>query len=727
MSHVFRAGNDKTGISCWNGLALLGRADRRPGTGKRKRVTFLPSGSHIFRTRNDKPCMRRWTLLVGLAFSVSWGVWAQDAAPAPQEAADATPKNPQITNLDSLSMEELMQLKVESAAFHSQSLRDAPASVTVITGADIDKYGYRTLGEALASVRGFYLSNDRISESVGVRGFNLPGDDGSHILVMVNGHNMADNIFDFNHFGPDFPIDMSLVKQIEIIRGPASALYGSNAIFATINVVTKSPDEAGPLALIADAGSYGEKKGQVSGTASFAGVQVLVSGSVYNDTGQSPIFIPQLDTPATNYGNVIDMNGVRGYHLFSDLVWGNWNITASFAGHTQIDPIFSSGIAFNDRGTEDVDRRDYVEAAYRREIAGGTLRWRIYYDSFHYLGRYDYQLSSGGVDDNREITAGDWVGSQLTYRFRASAVGDFTVGAESSFDIRNRVSDFNVSPVAAQLFDQSHPDRAIAVIAQDEKQLSEHWKLDLGLRLDLSRYRHDFLSPRAGLIYQRSEWSYKFLYGRSFRNPATIQLFGAQGLAPNLSARPESADTFEIDAERRMGKRINLQASTYGYRLRNFLVGALLPGEVLQYQNTGRIQAEGVEVEINGRPAGWLEATVSYALQRSRDDGAALVNSPEHLAKLHFSVPLGRKFDFSTGVEYQSSRLTLAGSPVSPACLTDFTLASKHLLPDLDIRFGLRNAFNTRYSDPIELYPITPSMPQPGRTFFVELIARRAR
>ena len=81
-------------------------------------------------------------------------------------------------------------------------------------------------------------------------------------MVMVNGHNMADNVFDYMlYFGNDFPIDMNLIKQIEIIRGPSSALYGSNAGIATINIITKSPDEVGPLALTTDTGSFGEKKG----------------------------------------------------------------------------------------------------------------------------------------------------------------------------------------------------------------------------------------------------------------------------------------------------------------------------------------------------------------------------------------------------------------------------------------------------------------------------------
>jgi outer membrane receptor for ferrienterochelin and colicins len=666
--------------------------------------------------------MGRWTLVAGVMPLLHFAAWAQNP-PAPAAS------NP---DLGSLSIEQLMQVKVEGAALHPQTLQDAPASVTVITAEDIRKYGYRTLGEALASVRGFYVTDDRSYESIGVRGFSLPGDYSSHLLVMVNGHNMADNIFYYMlYFGNDFPIDMNLIKQVEIIRGPSSALYGSNAVFATVNIITKSPGEGGPLALTADTGSFGEKKGQVVETASFGGAKLLLSGTVYNDTGESPLYFPQFDTPQNNYGEAIDMNGEKGYHLFTTLTWRNWTVTAAFSAHDQIQPISWGPTIFNDRGTKNDDQRNFVDAAYERLIAGGTLRWRSYYDSFYYKGRGDYALSDGAVEDNRQSELGNWVGTNLTYRIRPFFAGDVTVGTEANIDIRNLMTNYDVSPVPISYLSTSNPDRTLALIFQDEKKLSKRLKLDLGLRIDKSEYRRDFVSPRVALIYQRSEWTYKLLYGRSFRNPSTFQLFYGDGIADaaNPALRPEWADTVELDVERKIGKRMNFQASAYGYNLHDYLLGVYLPDGLLQYQNTPKIQAKGVEFEINGRPTDWLEVTASYAVQRARDYDAdgVLENSPDYLAKLHFAVPLGRKFDLSSGTQCESTVRTVAGTWVTPVYLTDFTLTSKHLFSNFDFRLGLRNAFNRIYSDSIALNPIVPSMPQPGRTFFVELIAHARR
>ena len=642
-------------------------------------------------------------------------------------------------DLTQVSLEQLMDIKVEGAALHPQSLEDAPASVTIITAEDIRKYGYRTLGEALASVRGFFTGSNRTFQTVGVRGFNLPGDYASRVLVMVNGHNMADNVTNFMlYFGQDFPIDMNLIKRIEIIRGPSSALYGSNGIFGTINIITQSPDEAGPLRLTADSGSFGEKKVQVMAAGSIGkDAKVLFSGSVFNNSGESPLFFPEFNARETNHGQAVGMNSEKGYHFFANLDWRNWSITAAFADRKEIQPISWGPTIFNDRGTTVNDVRNYVEAVYTHEVAGGTLRWRTYYDAFHERNRFDYLLDSSvapgsGVEDNRQVFFGDWVGTGLTYRFDMARFGTLTLGSEAKIDLRNLQSDRDVSPAPVEIMNIDRRDKSFALFAQDERKLSDRWKLDLGVRFDFSSYRHSFLSPRAALIYQPSaDWTYKFLYGRGFRNPSALELFFDDGRsgAPNPNARPEKADTVELDVERRLGKRMNLVASAYSYRLRDFLVGVYTDDGLLRYQNIGKVNASGFEIEINGRPSAWLEATASYAIQRSTDNDpdGHLENSPNHLAKLHFAVPVGRKFDLSSGMQYYSSRRTLAGANTTPVYLADFTITAKRLLANFDVQFGMRNTLNRQYSDPIALNPLVDTMRQPGRSLFVELIAHAAR
>src|SRR5208282_2496862 len=97
---------------------------------------------------------------------------------------------------------------------------------------------------------------------------------------------------------------------------------------------------------------------------SVGSAKVLFSASVFNNTGESPLFFPQFDNAQNNYGNAIDMTGEKGYHFFSTLDWRSWTITAAFSGDSKIQPISWGPTIFNDRGTKNNDLRNFVDAAY---------------------------------------------------------------------------------------------------------------------------------------------------------------------------------------------------------------------------------------------------------------------------------------------------------------------------------------------------------------------------
>jgi iron complex outermembrane receptor protein len=626
---------------------------------------------------------------------------------------------------------------VEAAALHAQSLEEAPASVTVITADDIRKYGYRTLGEALASVRGLYVTSDHIYHYVGVAGFDIPGDYNTRFLVMLNGHPLTDNIFDSNgFFGQDFGLDMDLVARIEVIRGPSSALYGSNGMLANINIVTKSPVDMRRLRVSTETGSFGEKKVALSSSLYLGkGANLLLSGSVFNNSGQD-LYIPQFDSPSMNYGRAIGVDGERGYHTFANLVWRDWNITAYFNSREQHPPVSWGATIFPDLNSRVRDSRNFVAAAYTREVrADSQLRWQLYYDNYRYDDRFDYvepagnALAGNGLDDIRTRDRGDWIGSKLTYRVPVTGSSVLTMGGQINFELRNLQEGFEAAPNYVLLARVSQPDRSGALFAQEEWSLAPRWKLSAGLRFDESRNFGHFLSPRLALVYQPSSLTvYKFIYGRAYQNPSTAERFFADGgyssiANPNL--QQETAQTFEISAERKLHHDITALIDLYHYRISNIITAVAISPGVQQYQNVNQDHSNGAEFELRGKPWRDLEAAGSFSYDVAGSAGVPrpFPNSPHQIGKMRLSKTFWKgKLILSSSSQYLGRRASLSEAILGAVWLEDITLSTRRLHPDFDFQFGIRNAFDRHYEDPV--YLVIDQIRQDGRALFLKLIWR---
>ncbi|HOP41214.1 MAG TPA: TonB-dependent receptor plug domain-containing protein, partial [Geobacteraceae bacterium] len=160
-------------------------------------------------------------------------------------------------DLTSLTIEELMEIEVETvsgASRYEQPISEAPASVSIVTADEIRKFGYRNLADILQSVPGFSVTNDRNYQYAGIRGFGLPGDYGTRMLLLIDGVRQNDPIYQTGFIGNEVVVDTDLIERVEIIRGPGHTLYGANAMMAVVNIVTKRGSDLDGFELSGEAG-----------------------------------------------------------------------------------------------------------------------------------------------------------------------------------------------------------------------------------------------------------------------------------------------------------------------------------------------------------------------------------------------------------------------------------------------------------------------------------------
>lgn len=629
--------------------------------------------------------------------------------------------------LTDLSLDQLMALKVTSASLHDQSLADAPASITVITAEEIRKFGYRTLAEALSWVRGFYATSDYSYDAIGIRGFSLPGYEMRYI-VLINGHNMAENVAETTFVGNDFPLDLDLVDKIEVVRGPSSALYGSNAMLATINVITKRPRDVHGTAIRMETGSLGERKVEATRAVPLGQrANLLVSASVFNNAGAHELYVREYDTAQNNFGRAIGMDGEKGYHVFADLTWGNWEALAVAGDRIKVQPVSWGGTIFNDRGTRVEDSRGFFELSYSRDLPGDrTLTWRTSYDAYRYRGIYHYEYDSA-VEDYRERDYGDWMASKFTYRRPDLKTGHLTLGGEVRIDLRALQNALDVQPERYQYLWVNQLDRYAAVFAQQEWEFGRHWEVNLGLRFDRSWLKGNSVSPRVAVVYKPSAMTdLKLMYGRGFRRPSTYDMFYSDGTTEvgNPFLRPETTDTYEFDIEHTFPKRLRVSASAYHYQVSELVEQIFTPDGLIQCVNADRVRTAGASLELFlPLPAG-IDLVSSLELQRSVfGSGAALTNSPGQVGKLRLSAPLWRnRLTLSAGIQALGQRSTYAGATLPWVILPEVVVSTKPFAAGWQLSAGIKNLSNSFYRDPTGLTPIVDSMVRSGRTYYLNLM-----
>ena len=142
-------------------------------------------------------------------------------------------------DLFDLSLTDLLNLKVSIASKNDETIKNSPSSVTIFTRNDIDKMGITSWTELISQVPGFYSMVNPVEGNqshIVMRGHAQTY--ANTLLILLNGHRVNDDYTGGINFFIQF-MDLADVERVEIIRGPGSSIYGSNAFSGVINILTK--------------------------------------------------------------------------------------------------------------------------------------------------------------------------------------------------------------------------------------------------------------------------------------------------------------------------------------------------------------------------------------------------------------------------------------------------------------------------------------------------------
>lgn len=437
--------------------------------------------------------------------------------------------------------QESEEIFVVTASRTEQTIASAPAAVTVLTDVDIARTPADDMGDLLRNVPGVNVAQ------VSARDINVTARGSTNTLAysqiaLLDGRSTYLDFFGITMWDL-LPIQTSEIDQIEVVRGPGSALYGANAMSGVINVITKRPqDIAGTTVVV---GTEMANVVHASGDDDFA--YKVSAGYFEEDPYDRPTGPVPGSNPPQTYPNFTN-KGTEQTRLNARLDWGlgeDSYITVG-AGIAETDGIMHSGI-----GPFDIEQ-------------GADLS---YVQSDWYSGNLHVGLSVQMLDGNATnlLTVGA-NGLPLSFSFvndtynldvsNTNELGErhvLTYGAT----LRSHEFDLSIAPLA------DSKDEA-GIFIQDDISLTENLRWVIGARYDdIDPLSDTVLTPRTSLIYSLSpSSSVRFSYNEAFRTPSTtnsyLDVTILQALAPGVAVPADAIGNINLVEE-------SLKAYEIGY------------------------------------------------------------------------------------------------------------------------------------------------------------------
>jgi len=562
-------------------------------------------------------------------------------APAPGAAQD-------LSDLAGLLNEPV----VSTASKSAETAGLAPATTSVLTSDDLRRHGITSLDEAINFLGLGLLTEPAYGTvEIGARGVLLSGDYGTHVLLLVDGHALNEQWNSTAYYDRNAAIPFDLVDHIEVILGPGSVLYGSNAMLGVINVITKRARDYAGVHLVAEGGV------PATGHASIGfGKQVEAFGHTFELTGaidgygtRPPLEYGLQPFDGGTWGGDASHGEVAVPSAHLRLVVGDLDIgLRSGLAKRTADHIY--GTTFDDPENWERDRWLSLDAKWSRSVGRKLgLSARVYGDLYEYFfvspfATADDCLEGQATCTMRNLGSSRWAGAEASATVDWREDGRFVtlVGAEVRRSWVHSWLDFRDGDTGEDTRIASYAPAGTTVGAYLQQTLHPaRWlSLNAGARLDADPDLGSHLSPRvAAVVPAWRGGTLKAIYSEAFRAPSFFErAYSDTSWIASPDLDPETVRSLEGVVEQRVGA-LRLRASGFRTGWQDLvLLADATPGQVAAaiargelaagttdayvYENASRVNSYGLNADLDGSALGQrLRYGAGVTVARSRREG----------------------------------------------------------------------------------------------------------
>ena len=666
--------------------------------------------------------------------------------------------NPYYTSVqDPIRFEDMIALlksgrssTVTTASSQAESINEAPVPVTVITREMIDQLSNnKSIGQILATyVPGLNEVSSYSISNVAMHGVYTSNQE--KILVMENGHRL--NTRATNNGKLDYAISTEKIDHIEILRGPASSLYGNVALTAVVNIITKNGREINGVKGKYGYGSYGTHRADFIAGTTLLDADVMAWASLYTSQGKK-VDIPKGSdyslTPHDGYAYIGGYADKPSYDIGFNIKLKDFNFMFNMKNGKQLPQYSWRGKTYDYNAYRTLDgskpgntiNEKHVELGYTKDLGKVNLNISAYgdwYDVQNYQPVLDDSMEVNVFDENANpIKKEDGSFLKKTYAgtYQNMVYQEYTIGSMAKTDANYALGNMKGNVLAGVQFEYfklssndflmggdftkilvTYPEsknmlnvgseKSFSAFIQDKHYFTQKLILNAGLRYDY-KYRANgksisALSPRVAFIYFPNEaFTTKLSYSRAFVDaPYYTRNNNSNGYRGSENLMPEYMSAFQLDF---MGK-INNWHLVYDI---NFFYNTLTDivvnnpsddPDAPKFINSGSLKVAGAEAELNfSLPSFRVDANMTYLRPLEAEDyyytDHQIYSIPTFTANLVFSKRLvstgNHLLWLNAGFKFNTRTLNKANTLMPDS--KDYDLSGNAIV-DLGLKYTYHNA-----------------------------------